>query len=113
MYGAPARIVIVADKSAECWFIFDIDIVTRTIVPEVQECGLGTCIPCDTGAYPGEVQRIVGIPGYKLIIIGIAIACPDWGDPFNRLQTWRELVRELVTWCRTAKDGGKNNAGQH
>ena len=79
--------MIVADKSAAGWFIFDIGIVTRTIVPVVQEYGLCPCIPGGTGAYPGEVQRIVGIPGSKLIIIGIAIGYLDWDDPLNRLQT--------------------------
>jgi hypothetical protein len=40
--------VIIADKSAAGWFIFDIGIVTRTIVPVAQEYGLCTCIPGDT-----------------------------------------------------------------
>jgi len=79
----------------------------------VQEYGLGTCIPGGAGAYPGEVQRIAGIPGSELTIIGIAIVYLDWDDPLNSLQIRREPVGELVTWCRTAEEGGKNNAGQH
>jgi len=103
-YGAPARIVIVADKSAPGWFVFDIGIVTQTIALAAQEYGLGTCILGDAAAYPDEVRRIAGIPESKRIIIGIAIGYPDWDDPLNSLQTEREPVEELVTWCGVAEE---------
>jgi len=103
-YGAPARIVIVADKSAPGWFAFDIGIVTQTIVLAAQEYGLGTCILGDAAAYPDEVRRIAGIPESKRIVIGIAIGYPDWDHPLNSLRTGREPVEELVTWCEAAEE---------
>ena len=103
-YGAPVRIVIVADKSAPGWFIFDIGIVTQTIALAAQEYGLATCILGDAAAYPDEVRRIVGIPESKRIIIGIAIGYPDWDNPLNSLRTEREPIEELVTWCGTAEE---------
>ncbi len=102
-YGAPALIMIVADKSAPGWFIFDIGIVTQTIALAAQEYGLGTCILGDAAAYPDVVRRIANIPESKQIIIGIAIGYPDWDDPLNSLRTGREPVEELVTWCMTAE----------
>ena len=110
-YGAPARIVIVADKSAPGWFIFDIGIVTQTIALAAQEYGLATCILGDAAAYPDVVRRIANIPESKQIIIGIAIGYPDWDAPLNSLRTGREPVEELVTWCGTAEERGENNAG--
>jgi len=106
-YGAPALIVIVADESAPGWFVFDIGIVTQTIALAAQEYGLGTCILGDAAAYPDEVRRIAGIPESKRIIIGIAIGYPDWDDPLNSLQTGREPVGELVTWCGRRDGGGR------
>jgi nitroreductase len=103
-YGAPARIVIVADKSAPGWFAFDIGIVTQTIALAAQEYGLGTCILGDAAAYPDEVRRIAGIPESKRIVIGIAIGYPDWDHPLNSLRTGREPVEELVTWCEAAEE---------
>jgi len=97
-YGAPVRIVIVADKSAPGWFVFDIGIITQTIALAAQEYGLGTCILGDAAAYPDEVRRIANIPESKQIVIGIAIGYPDWDDPLNSLRTGREPVEELVTW---------------
>jgi nitroreductase len=49
-YGAPARIIIVADKSTSGWFIFDIGLITQTIALAAQEYGLGTCILGDAAA---------------------------------------------------------------
>ena len=106
-YNAPALIVVVADKSAPGWFIFDIGIVTQTIALAAQEYGLGTCILGDAAAYPDEVRRIANIPESKQIIIGIAIGYPDWDDPLNSLRTGREPVEELVTWRGAAKGGGE------
>ena len=103
-YGAPVRIIIVADKSAAGWFIFDIGIVTQTIALAAQEYGLATCILGDAAAYPDEVRKIVGIPESKRIVIGIAIGYPDWDDPLNSLRTGRESVEELVTWRGAAEE---------
>ena len=103
-YGAPARIIIVADSSAPGWFVFDIGIVTQTIALAAQEYGLGTCILGDAAAYPDEVRRVAGIPESKQIIIGIAVGYPDWDDPLNSLRTGREPIEKLVTWCGTAEE---------
>lgn len=103
-YGAPARIVIVADKSASGWFIFDVGLITQTIALAAQEYGLGTCILGDAVAFPGELRRIANISESKRVIIGIAIGYPDWGHPLNSLRTDREPIKKLVTWCGMAEE---------
>ena len=97
-YGAPALIIIVADKSAGGWFIFDTGLITQTIALAAQEYGLGTCILGDVTAFPEEMRRIASIPESKRVIIGIAIGYPDWESPLNSLRTEREPVEKLVTW---------------
>jgi nitroreductase len=72
-YGAPALIIVVADKSAPGWFIFDIGSVTQTIALAAQEFGLGTCILGGVAYFPDEVRRIANISESKQVIIGIAI----------------------------------------
>ena len=108
-YGAPARIIVVADKSASGWFIFDIGLITQTIALAAQEYGLSTCLLGDAAAFPGELRRIANIPESKQVIIGIAIGYPDWNHPLNSLRTEREPVEELVTWRGMAEEGEKNN----
>jgi nitroreductase len=96
-YGAPARIIIVADKSASGWFIFDTGLITQTIALAAQEYWLGTCILGGAAAYPEEMRRITSIPESKRMIIGITIGYPDWDHPLNSLRTEREPIEELVT----------------
>jgi len=97
-YGAPALIIVAADKSAPGWFIFDIGSITQTIALAAQEFGLGTCIFGGVAYFPDEVRRIANIPESKQVIIGIAIGYPDWNHPLNSLRTERESVEKLVTW---------------
>ena len=109
-YGAPARIIIVADKSASGWFIFDTGLITQTIALAAQGYGLGTCLLGDAAAFPGELRRIANIPESKRVIIGIAIGYPDWEHPHNSLRTEREPIKKLVTWCGMAES--KSNQEQ-
>ena len=97
-YDAPTRIIIVADKAASGWFIFDIGLIAQTIALAAQEYGLGTCLLGDAAGFPGELRRITNIPESKRVIIGIAIGYPDWNNPVNDFRTDREPVEELVTW---------------
>ncbi len=106
-YGAPALIIIVADKSAPGWFIFDIGSITQTIALAAPEFGLGTCIFGGVAYFPDEVRRIANIPESKQVIIGIAIGYPDWEHPLNSLRTDREPVEKLVTWRGMGEEGGK------
>jgi len=103
-YGAPAFIIIVADKSASGWFIFDIGLITQTIALVAQEYGLGTCILGDAAAFPEEMRRIADIPESKRAVIGIAIGYPDWDHPLNSLRTEREPIEELATWRGMAQE---------
>ena len=103
-YGAPAQIIIVADKSASGWFIFDIGLITQTIALAAQEYGLGTCVIGGAAAFPEEMRRIANIPESKRAIIGIAIGYPDWQSPLSSLRTDREPLEELVTWRGMAEE---------
>ena len=106
-YGAPALIIVVADKSAPGWFIFDIGSITQTIALAAQEFGLGTCILGGVAYFPDEVRGIANIPESKQVIIGIAIGYPDWDHPLNSLRTDREPVEKLVTWRGMAEEEEK------
>lgn len=106
--SAPTFVIIVADKSASGWFVFDIGLITQTIALAAQEYELSTCILGDAAAFPEEMRRIANIPESKRVIIGIAIGYPDWNNPINSLRTEREPIKNLITWCETIEEGRKN-----
>ena len=102
-YDAPTRIIVVADKSASGWFIFDIGLITQTIALAAQEYGLGTCLLGDAAAFPEELRGMANIPQSKRLIVGIAIGYPDWDHPRNSLRTERIPIEKLVTWREMAE----------
>jgi nitroreductase len=49
--------------------------------------------------YPQVLRDLAGIPDSKRIIIAIAIGYPDWEFPANSVETAREPLDDITTWC--------------
>lgn len=79
--------------------VFDIGAVTQTICLTALHYGLGTCIENQGVWYPEVLKEHCNIPESKQIIIAIAIGYPNWEFPANQLETTRESVDNLTTWC--------------
>lgn len=99
-FDAPAAIIICVDRIlAEGTPVFDIGAVTQTICLTALHYGLGTCIQDQGVMYPEVLRKFCNIPDAKQIIIAVAIGYSDWGFPANRLETPRESVDKMTTWC--------------
>ena len=99
-FNAPAAIIICVDRMlAEGTPIFDIGAVSQNICLTALYHGLGTCIEDQGVMYPEVLRDICSIPESKQIIIAIAIGYPNWDFPANRLETTRESVNTITTWC--------------
>lgn len=99
-FDAPAAIILSADSSLSEPLIFlNIGLITQTISLAALNYCLGTCINVQGVMYPGVVREFTGIPESKRIIISIAIGFPDWDFPANKLESQRESVESITTWC--------------
>lgn len=99
-FNAPAAIIICVDRMlTEGTPIFDIGAVTQTICLTALHYGLGTCIENQGVMYPQVLRKLCNIPDNKQIIIAIAIGYPNWNFPANTLETSREPVEAVTTWC--------------
>ncbi len=49
--------------------------------------------------FPDVVRKFTGIPNSKLVVIAISIGYPDWDFLANKVETEREPVESVVTWC--------------
>jgi nitroreductase len=99
-FNAPAVIVVCADRIlAEGTPIFDLGAVTQNICLTALHFGLGTCIEDQGAMYPEVLRKFANIPETKQIIITIALGYPNWDFPANRLETTRESIDTLTTWC--------------
>lgn len=99
-FNAPAVIVVCVDRILAAGTpIFDIGAVTQNICLTALHFGLGTCIEDQGVMYPEVLRKFCDIPETKQIIITIAIGYPNWDFPANQLETSRESVDTLTTWC--------------
>lgn len=103
-FDAPAAFILCIDKSLDesVMNLLDIGAMTQTICLVALNYGLGTCIN-DTGiSFPEVVRKFTHIPESKRMVICIAIGYPDWDFPANKLESTREPVDNIATWCGDA-----------
>ena len=99
-FDAPAAIILSVDSSLnESRPQFDIGTISQTICLAALNYGLGTCIEDQGIMYPEIVRKYTGIPESKRTIISIAIGYPDWDFPANKVESEREPVESITTWC--------------
>ena len=100
-FDAPAAIILSMDKSLDdsAMSFFDIGAIMQTICLAALKHGLGTCVEDQGVMFPEVVRKHTGIPESKRIMMSIAIGYPDWDFPANRLDTPREPVDNVITWC--------------
>ncbi len=103
-FDAPAAIILSMDKSLDesAMSFFDIGAIMQTICLVALKYGLGTCIEDQGVMFPEVVRKYTGLPESKRIMISITIGYPDWDFPANKLETKREPVDSVVTWCGNA-----------
>ena len=99
-FDAPAAFILSVDKALKPWWeLFDFGAISQTICLAALKYGLGTCIEDQGVMYPEVIRKYAGIPESKRIIICIPIGYPDWDFPANRLESKREPVEAIATWC--------------
>lgn len=105
LFEAPSVIYIYIDRSfysqgdsLNVWPIFDCGLIAENIMLLATKFGLGTIPEIQAVVYPNVLRKILGIPDSKLIVLGIAIGCPDWDAPVNQFRSQREPLDSVAKW---------------
>jgi nitroreductase len=99
-FDAPVAVIVSVDRLlSEMGPLIDIGAVMQTICLTALNYGLGTCIEYQGVMYPEVLRKYAGIPESKRVLASIAIGFPDWNFPANKLESTRELVDNITTWC--------------
>ena len=105
LYGAPAAIYILIDRSfyeqpsgLNVYPVFDCGLVAQNIMLLATDHGLGTIVQAQAVHYPNILRQMLGISDSKLVLVGIAIGYPDWDHPINEFRSDREAVDSVVKW---------------
>ena len=103
-FDAPAAFILSMDKSLDgsLMSLLDMGAIMQSICLVALNYGLGTSIEDQGVMFPEVVRKYTGIPESRRIIISIAIGYPDWDFPANKLESTREPVESVVTWCDDA-----------
>ena len=99
-FDAPTAIILLTDTAlTDAGPLMDIGAVMQTICLAALDYGLGTCIEDQGVMYPENIRSVIKIPDTKRIIISIAIGYPDRDFPANQVESPREDIKNLTTWC--------------
>jgi nitroreductase len=99
-FDAPAAIILLTDTAlTNAGPLMDIGSVMQTICLMALHYGLGTCIEDQGVMYPENIRSVIKVPDTKRIIISIAIGYPDRDFPANQVESPREDIKNLTTWC--------------
>lgn len=102
-YGATTCIYLLVgkpifqqSKGINVWSLYDSGSAVQNIMLLATNYGLGTVAQAQAVVYPDIVRKVLGIPGDKLIALGIAIGYPDWDNPINKSRTAREPLDKVA-----------------
>jgi nitroreductase len=99
-FDAPAAIILLTDTAlTDAGPLMDMGAVMQTICLVALNYGLGTCIEDQGVMYPENIRSVIKVPDTKRIIISIAIGYPDRDFPANQVESPREDIKNLTTWC--------------
>lgn len=99
-FDAPVAIIILADRVlSDSTPLLDIGSAMQTICLAALHYGMGTCIEDQGVMYPSVLRKFADIPESKRILVSIAIGYPDWDFPGNKVESTRESVDDITTWC--------------
>lgn len=99
-FEAPAAIIIAADKSLPLQGTYlDAGAVMQNICLAALDFGLHTCIENQGIMYANVVREHANIPETKSLIAALAIGYADWDFPANQVESPREPIDNVVTWC--------------
>ena len=99
-FEAPAVFILSVDKSViASMAAFAIGALAQTICLAALNYGLGTCIEDQGIRFLEVLKKFTGIPESHQPVIAIAIGYPDPDFPANKVESTREPLEKVVTWC--------------
>jgi nitroreductase len=97
-FGAPVAIFICMDRTLGQLSVFDLGMLTQTILLAARHYGLDSIPALNFVGYPDVLRQELEIPDNLLIVIGVALGYPDTRNPNNQYRSTRRPVQEIVAF---------------
>jgi len=95
-FGAPIVVYLCMDRCLSPWSIFDLGMMTQSIMLAAQSHGVESAVAVNLVAYPDVIRSELGIPEDLMIVIGVALGYADRSDPSDGFRSSRRTFEEAV-----------------
>jgi len=95
-FDAPAVVYLCMDRALTPWSVFDIGMLSQSIMLAAREYGVDSIPAVMLVAFPDLIRAELDIPPDLLVLFGIGLGCRDAQQPTNQLRTVRRPLDEVV-----------------
>jgi nitroreductase len=95
-FGAPAVVFLCMDRTLNPWSLFDLGLLSQSIMLAAEQYGLGSAVAVQFASYPDLVRTELGIPEDLCIAIGIALGYSDPDHLQNQVRSSRRPINDVV-----------------
>jgi nitroreductase len=95
-FDAPVVVYLCMDRALTPWSVFDIGLLSQSIMLTAQEYKVDSIPAVMLVAYPDLIRAELDIPPDLLVLFGIALGYRDAQEPLNQLRTARRPLDEVV-----------------
>jgi len=95
-FGAPTVVYLCLDRSLTSWSIFDMGILTQSILLAAEDLGVSSIPAVNLVAYPNLIRQKLNIPTELMILFGIALGYADSLSLDNQFRSARRPLAEVV-----------------
>jgi nitroreductase len=95
-FDAPAVVYLCMDRALTPWSVFDIGMLSQSVMLAAQEYGVDSIPAVMLVSYPDLIRAELDIPPDLLVLFGIALGYRDAQEPLNQLRTPRRPLDEVV-----------------
>jgi nitroreductase len=97
-FGAPMLVILCMDHMLGEWQIFDLGLLSQSIMLAAQEFGLDSIPASSITRYPDILRKELAIPDNLIITIGIALGYGNTKNIVNTYRSSRRPINEVVTF---------------
>jgi len=97
-FGAPILVILCMDRTLGEWQIFDLGLLSQSIMLAAQEFGVDSISASSITRYPDILRKELAIPDNLIITIGIALGHVNTQSIVNTYRSSRRPINEVVTF---------------
>lgn len=95
-FNAPVVIYLCMDRTLTTWSVFDLGLLSQSIMLAAKEEGLDTAPAVMLVIYPDLIRAELGIPDTLSIVFGMALGYSDPKNPGNKYHSPRRPLSEVM-----------------